>query len=700
MSTSGSFVPAAVPECSYAPRMTRAAALALRAAGGLRENCVVVLITDTPVIGNAGNTSVTEIELNPVSPTEFGTTARVHTTFAASAWKGVYDIDLGTAGSITELTDDFGNTAKDIDADSPTVHTQVPWHLGGLGPFPAPIFRDNLFEDAVLTGWDTLPASPNITGNIVKNTSLEVAVGAGPNLTLTDNLVEGPGVHRLGPVNFNSWTRSTIRNGTINWDNRQTLSDAQILDGASVTSVLGSVQMLTINRSVVDDAAIVNHQGTSGNVSIANSRIGESAQVQIEAAALKGFSITDSTLGGRALLRLQAGTVLKTLTISGGSDVRGNPGAADTIRMFGDTSLAISQSKLNLTRGLWLIDGPSTSSINVTGDIYGTTFTHGALAGTTFLGQVSTMIRALGGQIIHDGSGNLSLNRTETGIDSTIRLAAGTTGALSLDGTIVNGGTVAIDSGARSMSLFACNVWDDGEVINTGVGPSPAGPGDRLDNCFVEMRGKIYIQDTVAVANTAHALIGNRVRGAADDPLNGRITINGTSNGVRVDSNEILGGRMTLTDVPVGALGVATSMYGNHLDAGSLLTYTGGDAVAKQIRNNRVEGQSTLTLAALTGSAGGGLADVFDMYVRGQSAAGVSGARVAGQPVRNTTVEQGSSLNVAASGTVLQCRVAGGATLNTGAFRHSETEVSLSGVTTLTAANTNRLRNASFSDVI
>lgn len=699
MATSGSYTPAAAPECPYAPRMTRAEALALRAAAGLLENCVVV-ITDGPVIGTAGNTSPTEIELNPVGPSELGTKARVHTTFAASAWGGVFDIDLGTAGSITELTDDFGNTAKDVDADSPTVHTQVPWHLGGVGPSPAPIFRDNYFEDAVLTGWDTLPASPNITGNIVKNTSLEVAVGAGPNLTLTDNLVEGPGVHRLGPTNFNTWTRSTIRNATINWDGRQTLTDAQLLDGASVTSVLGSTVLLTISRSVLDDGAIINHQGTSGNVSIASSKVGEDAQVQIEAGALKGFTMTDSTLGGRALLRLQGGTVIKSISISGGSDVRGNPGAADTIRLFGDTSLSITQAKLNLTRGGWLIDGPAASNVVVTGDIFGTTFTHGALAGTTFLGQTPTMIRSVGGQIIHDGSGQLGLNRTETGIDSTIRLAAGTTGNLSLDGTVVNGGTVAIDSGARSMSLFACNVWDDGEVINTGVGPSPAGPGDRLDNCFVEMRGKIYIQDTVAVANTAHLLVGNRVRGTADDPLNGRITINGTSNGVRVDSNEILGGRMTLTDVPVGALGVATSFYDNHLDAASVLTYTGGDSVAKQIRNNRVEGLSALTLTGLTGSAGGGLADVFDMYVRGQSTVAVTGARVAGQPVRNTTVEQGSTLNVAASGTVLQCRVAGGATVNTGAFRHSETEVSLSGVTTLTAANTNRLRNASFSDVI
>lgn len=696
MSTSGSFVPAAVPECPYAPRMTRAAALALRTAGGLKENCVIVL-TDGPVIGTAGNTSPTEIELNPVSPTEFGTTARVHTGFAASAWQGVFDIDLGANGAITELRDDFGNVGKDIDGTFDTVATQVPWHLGS-----ATNFRDNYFEDALLTGWDVIPAMFFVTGNVVKNTTLEIAVGAGPNASLIDNVVEGPGLKRMGPVNFNSWVRNTIRNATVNWDARSSLTDSHIIDGASITSVAGALATLTINQSTVDDSAIINSQSlvSTSVVSVTRSKFGESAQLQVDAGAFKSFSLIDSFLGGRAVIRLQAGTVNRGISISSGSHIQGQVGASDTIRHLGDSSVTISQSRLNLTRGGWVIDGPSTSSVTITADMLGTIFTRGPLAGTTFLGQTFTALRALGGTIIHDGSGNLSLNQTETGISSTIRLAAGTTGALSLDGTIVNGGTVAIDAGNRSMSLFACNVWDDAEVINTGVGPSPAGPGDRLDNCFVEMRGKIYIQDTVAVTNTAHLLVGNRVRGTADDPLNGRITINGTSNGVRVDSNEILGGRMTLTDVPVGALGVATSAYDNHIDAGSVLTYTGGDATAKQIRNNRVEGQSTLTLTGLTGSAGAGLGDVFDMYVRGQSAVAVTGARVAGLPTRNTAVEGGSTLNVAASGTVQQCRVAAGATLNSGAFAHTSVIIDGQFTKTLTTANTNRLCSKAFDDTV
>ncbi|MEU1815141.1 hypothetical protein ABZ543_08080 [Streptomyces roseifaciens] len=179
MSTSGGFTPPAAPPCPYAPRMTRAAAIALRTAGTLVENCVVV-ITDGPVIGTAGNTSPTEIELNPVSATDLGLTARVHTTFDPStAWQGTYDIDLGTAGSITALTDSWGNTAKDPDADSPTVHTQFPWHRGATG------FRDNYAEDATLPGWGT--ATATTSRNRVINSTVDLT----GDWSFSDNHVQG-----------------------------------------------------------------------------------------------------------------------------------------------------------------------------------------------------------------------------------------------------------------------------------------------------------------------------------------------------------------------------------------------------------------------------------------------------------------------------------------------------------------------------
>lgn len=138
--TSGGFNPASDAPC-YNPRMTRAAALALRAANGLRENCVVV-ITDGPVIGVAGNVSGTEITLQPVAPNQFGMEALVFQGYDNTAWQGLYDIDLGT-GTLLRLEDNLGNIV-----DDPTgANMQAfPWGY-------ATVNDNRINGDAVLINW-------------------------------------------------------------------------------------------------------------------------------------------------------------------------------------------------------------------------------------------------------------------------------------------------------------------------------------------------------------------------------------------------------------------------------------------------------------------------------------------------------------------------------------------------------------------
>lgn len=223
--------------------MTRAQALALRAAGGLRENCVVVLHTDTPVIGTAGNTSPTEIELNPVGPSEFGTTARVHTTFAASAWEGTYDIDLGAAGSITRLTDDWGNDVRDPDADSPTVHTQFPWHRGASN------FRDNFVEDSTLTGWGTGTATAN------RNRLVNATVDLTGDWAFSDNHVQGATVTLTQSTGARGFNGNTVRGAAqvrvlAGATGNTTINDSQFLDGYVVEVAATSTAAVTVDGSV------------------------------------------------------------------------------------------------------------------------------------------------------------------------------------------------------------------------------------------------------------------------------------------------------------------------------------------------------------------------------------------------------------------------------------------------------------------
>lgn len=225
ISTSGSFTPPSSPPCPTNV-FTRAALIALRTAGSLRPECHYRV--DGPVIGTAGNTSPTVIELHATSPTELGLEAKVHTTFDDTAWEGLFDIDLGTAGSIIRLVGRWNNVAIDSDPDAPTVQAQVPWHLGSDN------FRDNIFQDATLTGWGALPGTVTITDNTITESTVNLTgktTGTfvrnqllGSNFTSTSalsfiagNVLQLANVNYLGSGSF-SFQSNTMLTGSFSAD--------------------------------------------------------------------------------------------------------------------------------------------------------------------------------------------------------------------------------------------------------------------------------------------------------------------------------------------------------------------------------------------------------------------------------------------------------------------------------------------------
>lgn len=191
---SNAFFVNASPPC-YGP-MTYVQALALRAASGLRVGCPVI-ITDGPVIGVAGNTSVCRVELQPVSATEWGVEAKIDTTFASSggeAWFGLYNVDRGTKGAIYELRDLWGNVVKDADTDAPTVHTQFPWHLGSA------TVRDNTIQDCTLTGF-TVPLTAGVTfsNNNIANSTVVLTGVTNAAATFINNVIQDSSVTVASP---------------------------------------------------------------------------------------------------------------------------------------------------------------------------------------------------------------------------------------------------------------------------------------------------------------------------------------------------------------------------------------------------------------------------------------------------------------------------------------------------------------------
>lgn len=250
MSTSGSFTPAAAPPCPYPERMTRIAALALRTAGTLVPDCVVT-VTDGPTIGTAGNTSVTEVTLQPVSGTEFAMEALVHTTFSANAWQGNYNIDTNT---IQSLTDDFGNAVKDLDASAPTVHSQFPWHLGSA------TLRDNYIEDSTLAGWDVQAGA--LTNNDIRESNIDLTAKTGGNLSgWTTRSHTAVVAGSFSATNTASIAGSLTKAGS----GAMSFTNAS-LHTVTVNQAAGSTGLTTINDTRLQSCTVSQPATNTGNV--------------------------------------------------------------------------------------------------------------------------------------------------------------------------------------------------------------------------------------------------------------------------------------------------------------------------------------------------------------------------------------------------------------------------------------------------
>lgn len=631
MATSGSYTPPSQPAC-YTPRMTRADALARQAAGTLDPNCVVV-ITDGPTIGTTGNTAPTEIELNPVSATELGTRARVHTPFSVNAWAGVYEIGLGN-GTLTYLRDDWGNEFTDVDANAPQLQTQFPWHLGG------PTLRNNVIVESTLTGWDTLTRV--VTGNRIANSTVDVTGWAS-----------------------GSWTQSDVRASTVTTGATFTMTNAEVQSSTVTGEATGSIS-LTLGTKVFNSSILQ------------------------DSGSLKAWNVFSSELR-TVQLRGQGGTVARTASISA-SRLRGRS-AGDSITFLGETTLSLTSADVSFNN-TWTIDGAAGSSNNIRECSLDQCF----ITRTAAAGRLDITNGHYGGTFFDlQGPGTVAVqsSRTSSGV---VRTGAASTGGLSMTGSTIESGTVEV-LGVRSLSLNS-GVYVGGGATVTESGTTAttiATIGDRIDQSRIEAGAVVQLATTTGAA--ANQVTRTIVRGSSLVSPAGRLRIEGLTDGAWVDACRVFGGTVTITDAGASLSG-PSAFHDNQVDAGATLTYTGGDSTARQIRNNHVAGLSTLTLTSLTGSAGGGLGDVFAMSVRGQSTLTVTGARVPGQPVRDCTVEQGSTLDIPASGCTQRCRVAGGATVNAGAFVHFDTEVSLAATKTLTAANINRLANKAYDDLL
>lgn len=468
MSTSGSFTPPAIPECAYAPDMTRAQALALRAAGALNPNCVV-RITDGPTVGTAGNTSPTTIELNPVSPTDLGMSARVTTTFDNSAWSGRYDVDLGTAGSIVELRDNWGNVVTDPDADSPTVHGQFPWHKSGT------LFRDNLVDDAALTGWDAATLT-TCSGNVVRRSTVDLT-GA------------------------TSWNNNTVTAGTVIMQSTggaaRTMGNTVVTGGAIFRDLAGGSGLRTISECTLSDGYILEiAAGQTGNVTIDGSTFTGHTGSTVDLSAAGAASVTFNDCSSKAVAIGAA--VQYTLAGAGG---------------------AVSFTNLENLGGRITVTPTSTGNV---------TYTRTRLTDTVLThSQVGTAFLALDSEFLGRG-GNASEDCAFAGTPTSVQInrskitmgprpvraldISGAGGAVILEACLMTNGSVFRDPAATArLQLSTCHIMGPEAGLNPGIRQTANATGNDLiiqastrltdSGVFQDGPGALLLQGVVGQGN-------------------------------------------------------------------------------------------------------------------------------------------------------------------------------------------------------
>lgn len=440
MSTSGGFTPPSQASCP--PPMTRAALLALRTAGTLDPQCHYIVI-DGPVIGTAGNTSPTEIELHATSPTELAQEAKVHTTFDNSAWDGRYDIDLGTAGSITELTDTWGNTARDPDADSPTVHTQFPWHRG------ASAFRDNYAEDAVLTGWDAGTATAS------RNRVVSSTVDLTGNWSFSDNWVQGGTVTLTQSTGTRIFNGNTVRGGAVfraltGATGGAVVTNNQFLDGYVTEIAATSTAGVTVGGSV-----FTGH----GSAALDCQIDGSGSRFINDSHSFAHFSQTQYVLVGAGTASVNTGSVM------------------NAARIVRDPATTANVS-LSQVRG----SGSVIQAAGATG------------AGITL--EAST-IEALGTVITQNGPGAITSNSSRLGAN--ISNSATATRGLSLASCDLKGGTLTQNrtggAGTDTMQSLTLRSSFSSVILNGAV--DPGGNQTPVNNVTVESGASLTLTDPV-----------------------------------------------------------------------------------------------------------------------------------------------------------------------------------------------------------
>lgn len=612
--------------------MTRAALLALRAAGGLSKDCDYVITDHIQGRLVAGTT----IHMQAIDASTLSMAVAVDTIYDNVAWSGIYDIDRAL---VLELTDNRGNVARGFNGSEVA---NFDWGNAA--------YTNVRVEQSTLTVTYGAPAL--ITNVRIHEGSIVTLTG----FTGTLNHFEVGIVSSLNLSNANgSWRYGKVlENSNFNASGYTGGGDSYYFEISDASSVNISAASAQINFRTSDLHAMTLNM--AGVLAAATTFLGcDLWQSTVSKAGTGLANITRLRMHGNSTLALNSNNSfnITNSVIEDGSSVTHATGVAGALTITGSDVKQQSNithsgaGALNVTRNL--LAGNSNITIDAASNVATTlsdNFVQGnatlRVIGATATGTFNVAAsEILGSSFIYKRhAGNLSVGRAYLSGQSRIDA----------------------QSGNRNYSFNQINGRSVSRITMTGAG---AGITDSLNDIDMAERGVLSISCSGPANSVNYCTIAG---------LSGQLLLSGTTGSQSINRLKIADGSINIANCTANTgMVLCTAM-----DAGNITC--SGMTAAKSLQYLQAENRSSIVISNSTGggtitgvkvSAGGS-------YTVSGAAAGADSVDVSGGAVSHN----GGSL------TRLVKRLAG--TLTTGNFNHSNIVHMMPTGRTLTAANTNR----------
>jgi hypothetical protein len=567
--------------------MTRAALLALRAAGTLRTECPYI-ITD-----HAQNRLVagTTIALRAVAANELSERVEVNTTYDNEAWAGIYDLDRAL---VLELTDNRGNVAKGING---TEVANFDW------------------GNTAYTGCRVENATWTVTYGSTAQMLRVTVHGATLNTTGFTGSMQDNRIHTAANVNFTgangSWRYSE-------WWGGGSFNATGYTGGGD--NYYNEFNITTVNISGLTGQAVFRVNEYVGGAITATG----ANPITVQNCAFNGHTINRTAAGGVMNLNqcssreagsighTGAGALNMTGTQNNGSIVLSNAGPLTANYCSLDQSCLIAHggtALLTMTRTT--LQGASS---NVTVDA-------GAATATTVNDcelRSSGLIRVVGAV----GGGAFTV--TTTRVEASSYIYKRHTGVLVIAQCHLQGSSgIDAQSGTRSYNMSRCVGFEVARYTFTGTGAVT----DTLSDVDVRFRGQV----SISCSGPANSILYCGVEG-----LSGAISLSGTTGSQSMNRLKARDGSFSFANstVNVGAVLCTAEDAGN-------ITFT-GVAAAKTCQYLSARSQGAIVV---NNSTGGGTLTTIEVHAGGTYVvSGAAGAASRIDVAQGTVAHNGGAL--------------------------------------------------------